>query len=458
MTSSTTHLPQEMVDMITAHLTTPDISRLSRTCKLLRAATLPSLYEEVSMCWTYRGLKEDTEERSYAPRLDLLLRTLLEVPDLAKSVSSIDLQAVSVPSPSATQIQLFEAASRQMRLPQSDLWRTAIREGYAGPLICLLLATCTRLRFLSLGPKFVRDSIFLPGFLAALARVSPSSEWRCFQHLRKLHLGNPVKFEAKLPGPVWRSILHKSYLVFLQAPALEDAKMTPPWAKGGFPKLSIMPHLIRLSLFNSTAPPKFLGEMLRFTPALVELSYRHWIYCPHEGVNGNDLQDALEPVRARLTSFELTCDYYTDGIIDPWDCHGVILVGSCSFRHFNALKSLCVPICALFGWSSRNAPAFSAVLPPSLVTLHLGFDFWLYEDFEWQAPVLLNHAKGFLQGERWRETTPQLTQLNLVYDPDFYFDEEEEKEEFLKVCSEFESLCTSNGISCIVGTDVEFLR
>lgn len=458
-------LPQELVENIIQGLTRQDLSSLSKTSKAIRARTSKALYANIYMRWegNAASTQHPSEMRTtYSPRLDLLLRSVLEVPDFAMHVTSVEFQAVgfrrdndcwskpSLPKPQVPHSRLLEAASHQARVPQGDRWDKAIKENSVDAIVSLFLAVCQNMTNISLGLDFVRNNPYLPEFLIQHLTQPTSDGPVGFPKLKTVRIGARIDDdEVRLDtyfAKLWISVDVMSYLALFFAPALEHAEMNlnPDHPRSG--ATAISPHIMlpemkklkTLRLNESTIQPETLGKILRRTPALIDFSYQHYIFCDHV-LQGGKLQRALEEVKDTLTRFELTCWFFDDDRIYPWECTGAVVSGNLSFKEFPALKYLQISPAVLLGWYCKDAPNFSDVLPPSLVTLalHAGYD--AYPDFEWTARELMRHFGDLLQTEQWRNIMPMLERCDLGNKYEWFSEEKKE---------EMKSLCGKNGIIC----------
>lgn len=88
--ASLANLPEELLLLLPPLLEKDDLSRLSRTCKRLRGTVLALVYQRVQWYW-------NTDNEPYprtlpTPPIHLLLRTLMNNPELGHLIEEVDFQ------------------------------------------------------------------------------------------------------------------------------------------------------------------------------------------------------------------------------------------------------------------------------------------------------------------------------------------------------------------------------
>jgi hypothetical protein len=160
---------------------------------------------------------------------------------------------------------------------------------------------------------------------------------------------------------------------------------------------------------------KTAEHLLEYTTRLKSLNYHYDVKYHKERpllyIDAPRLVRALKHVSSTLTA--LTISYlfgFSSGslpdprpIRTPAHAHA-----ACSFRHFEALESLSIPISVLLGWDYEHAPDLADLLPQTL--LHLNFEsdvWWFFEDHPNMTPIT-TVVKSYVEKKRWKEATPRL--------------------------------------------------
>ena len=186
-------LPQELIDNITQYSEYNDLDRLSMTCRLLRAAVFPKLFEDIKMA--YKSDNEEPFQRFEPrtvpyPRVYRLLLTILERRDLASLVKSIDLQLRGFRGSRRKWMKplilpkkyrhdpLFGYAMEKTEFQRTQWWMSAIEKNGLDFIALLFICVCPNLEFLSLGLDVLQEND-LCGDRSALHEERSSSRHSC---------------------------------------------------------------------------------------------------------------------------------------------------------------------------------------------------------------------------------------------------------------------------------------
>ncbi|KAF2494271.1 hypothetical protein BU16DRAFT_563196 [Lophium mytilinum] len=460
MASPFATLPQEMIDSIIPYLTRTDLSSLSRTCKTVRVATVEALFKNITMTWKGNGESSprDNEYRAVAappPRLDLLLRTIIQIPILAGYVSIVEFRAEgfqnqgrclflpSLPSPSKPHSELFVAALRETEMPKSGEMETALKDNDLRSIVALFLMKCPRLATLTLDLDLLRRNRHISGALAHALLAPQTAKMAKLQYLTSLNVGadsetNFSSVACRMRGLRY-SLNIQSYLPFLLSSTVEEAEMNLPnaWEKeeelDKWPLITLgnASSLKTLRLPNATASPLIVGKVLAGTPNLVKLEYHFW-FTPDEVLNGPTLSLSLKLIKNTLTYLKIKFQCYSSQVSLAIDDTrkssfplAFCLVGNLAAR----LKS---PTSYLQTWSLF---VFGTIV--------------VYEIFEWHEKKLMRAFAVFIENEEWRKATPNLESFNLsLFELDHCQNEGEEEWLPDVGVKELKVLCHRNRLRC----------
>ncbi|KAF2122967.1 hypothetical protein BDV96DRAFT_656725 [Lophiotrema nucula] len=258
------NLPQELIDRIIYQLSDrANLSHLSGTSKDIRATTLESLYEDITMVWNRKAGGHEN------PRIDLLLRTVVEEPKYADYISKIDLQPhdhrINKPRFSTTAASPSHVARVKAALRRLGVDRTSVEERLeAGVLrndfnaiVALLLLLCLEITSLTLGLEILVFSDFLS-----------------------------AAFKYALPTQ------HSKHISRLQSPPISSSLTT-------------------LRLPETTMGPKTLHKILSSRPDLVTLEYDCWMY-HHDQFDAFVLSAALEAVKNTCVNLNVKVRWWSE--------------------------------------------------------------------------------------------------------------------------------------------------
>ena len=433
-------LPQELIDKISSQLDNPaDLSNLSKTCKSMRQATINSLYENITMLW-----KGDiyTSQQIENPRLDLLLRTLLEAPELASRVLTADLQATGLratmcravrpklPAPICSTAQADQVIVR-LGLDGTEtgnLLKARLLENDFDAILAVFVLSCPKLAHLTLGLDVLFANLFISTILGAAPPPKSSKLTSEFQSLKTLKLGasfdpviDAVVTYIGCPSEVAVGIpnLH-TYSLLFYLPSLEHVEISLPrpwpdvefyWPTPAPPKLST---LTSLRLLESTLEPETLQHILLATPCLRRLQYDCRMF-PADVFDAGALETALDAVKNTLVELNVGGKFWSAPLGEPLEAPYPRVRGSCSLRKMASLSTVSMPSCVLLGWDPASAPGLDGVLPPDIVGLRIQDDCAEYDGYAWSEERLVLQIQDFVARERWKLVTPFLRSVDVSY-------------------------------------------
>ncbi len=188
-------LPQELFYMVLSYLPTRDLSSLSRTSKAHRAIVEPIVYREIR--WESKDVKD------HPPPVHLLLRSLLNRPELASHINCLALccrkpwinyrfRAVwtkeDKPDFSTSEMERIIALIVSLQFVAQNFWISALMRGEVDIFIALLISLSTNLQRLHLCDDYraattfiavVLEKVLVGNSLPALANTKHTDENNC---------------------------------------------------------------------------------------------------------------------------------------------------------------------------------------------------------------------------------------------------------------------------------------
>lgn len=395
-------LPSELLMAITKWLPTP--APFAMVHPALQKVAADRLYSDITFTWS----RDDP-----VPRIRLLLRTLLERPELRQYVRNLNLQCdrLVLPVTKGGQPEAFQLEDTGLDIAEGQLvseiqslgfakqelaseWANKIRLGNSDAVVALLVALTPNIRRLSLSPKWTVDLTHLG--LVFKTALCPShltaSRLPTYKDLTFVSL-TPLFLEEHLfDAPAEDNILALFYLPGVEElgiPIASRSEMNWPYERPPKPTSlrSLEIHRLR---------EQFLGPVLSVCSNLQTLHYR-WLL--HNGVDQPHSETPLELTEMAsniashcshtLTTLwidaatQLSPGYYDD---PPLEFSGSLA----PLKELTALERLGLPwpfVCGSvdspFERSIRN------VAPASLRYLQLARQLVRYEEFWWTPAELL---------------------------------------------------------------------
>ncbi|KAF4963062.1 hypothetical protein FSARC_8893 [Fusarium sarcochroum] len=339
--SSFLDLPNEILYLVVENLPRSEVQALNITCKTLHARIEPLLY--ASFDWTWEpnpGLPQTNEWPQKHCSLVLLLRSILEKPQLATYIRSvtlcgskycehylIDYALPTIPSAMyANELSQFVSLIRKTGVPYANSWVEDLQQGRVAAFVALLLTQTHNLTRLHLGPNFTRgremnyhalhrDSPAVPSKSSLLGKLFHTAL------LGSSHHGLPKFNQLEHISMPWTTTYRDpddldlaNTLIFFYLPALKSlSARCPNAAPIKFPWPSACPSSPIESLDLAFLREKTLCEVLKATKNLKSLRWE-WQYDPdlYNPLNNRPvielekLAPALKPVRNTLQSLTIS--------------------------------------------------------------------------------------------------------------------------------------------------------
>jgi hypothetical protein len=422
--ASITSLPNELTDMIFAYLPFWSILGLSKTCKRLYKATLPLLYRDINMQW--KG--QSTSKR---PKIEKLLRTLIEKPEVARMVKNIQLCArncvfwtddgalklsrkITSVFMSREERRLYEHTIETLPLSQAEYWKEVIaRDDNLYAIMPLVISQCTHLESLSTSILFLLDVDWLKDLIRYA--VNSSQESRQLSKLARVTVTSDAYGDDWTTEPLSlkETLLYLFYLPNMSTLDLTAIADDPeplhhlhqiPVAKFWPLNIPTAHNLNTLHLRRSQVSPNILGYLLKQTPNLRILRYDCFKPASSGRLDLTALRAGLQNVRSTLTDLIVRFDMYTDN--DSWAIEEVpsACIGRLGSLHdLTALATLSVSYVLLFGElgvTPVHEQQLAYVLPQQLQKLTLYDDLWGYEAFGTTEGVpLMETFEDYFRGD-----------------------------------------------------------
>ncbi|KAF2003329.1 hypothetical protein P154DRAFT_617944 [Amniculicola lignicola CBS 123094] len=494
------NLAQELIDNIILFVRGEDVSSLSLTSKNLRDSTLPRLFGNIKMTWKgthgrpirVLGQPErifvNAYETVYAPRIDLLLRSILERPELAALVTTVDLRCEgylsdsgrdlysdsgecsfsnperlflpTLPITSESSAHLFVSALRKLGGPSNKDFEESLLKNDLDAVLALFLVSCPQLSAFSAGRFILRPNPYLQFLLMPFLPYPMKKP--LFGKLQNLKLGiapeDGIMAEQLnragqiAEGRLYLSLLYSQHLRKVERnlyPVLFDAPNIVGEGTGNLfwpmrkPPAGSAIQILRL--LRTKMRPAALQELLCFISRLQVLHYDLWLTTVH----ATNLSLALRMVQNTLTELVITYDLY--GGAGSASFRDAPVFGHCSLITQFALQRIHIPICVLLGPKPELAPRLSEVLPPGLISLSFGDDACPGGNPLWSEAQMMHSFIEFIGDYRWKAVVPILKDFNVslveIDVRQFGYAEEDEWEPN-KTELDLKTLCNSNGLGC----------
>lgn len=465
-------LPRELFDAVMSNIEDrADFSSLSRTCKAIRSLTIQLVFENVTMLWANNvrqrydvrdsqmiaNLRKqnsrvtETEPGCECPRLDLLLRSILENPKLGNYVQKINLQCFGwdrarfgrkpslPPPPDTDEYQaLVLAAMRRTGISKSRLkehFELGLKTNEIDIAIDFLIVLCPNIESLTLSVDIVARNPVLRLLLEDYAWSPDTSE--CIlrlQHLKDIQFGtgthrgecgNTLDTLVRTePGRDLLLQLHSCFNI-LSLPELKEAQLSLPlligvWEREAYrlpveAKPSSTMQVLRLH--QCAIEPSFLQSLLNLTPFITHLEYEFELYS-YIKMQAQDLAPALSCIKRSLKHLKITLDMWSTGDqfmgqYLEFNEEYEYIEGHCSLRELVALETVTIPSCILLGWTNSKSPDLVDVLPENLVSICLTDDFGWCDSYEKEEEEMLPILRKFVAGNSWTRTSPRLESVNI---------------------------------------------
>ncbi|MCJ1252481.1 hypothetical protein MMC24_000287 [Lignoscripta atroalba] len=424
--------PNEITSTIFSHTPSEGLLAFSYTCRSLRRLAQPVLYREIR--WTWDRVSE------HNPRIHLLLRSLLENPELASYIEHIDFQGSKPrsiwlqhnhPDLPDTDMRLLESLVDIAQFPSALEWRHMLEYGQLDAFLALLLSQTFNLKSLELGFEFQYESKYIGIMLKhALFPSGATFNISNFKRLKRVafctkeivggrHNLSAPEYPYPLPRcpPDFDQITPFFYLpsirsitLWIQNPSRLTWPSERPWAMA----------LTTLIVHHSEAYVETLEQLLSGTPNLKVLEYRY--HGCTQGYFHNEiptflecekLSQALDHVKGTIQRIIISIDFYaTVGDELEWGGRHWGIKGTLnSMMQFEKLESLTVPMVMLLGWSPSSMVKLADCLPQSMRELYITDDLVFFDRWQWTEQDYLDRFHEYLYD--WKSSTSSLSYIGL---------------------------------------------
>ncbi|KAI0010770.1 hypothetical protein F4779DRAFT_576043 [Xylariaceae sp. FL0662B] len=327
-------LPDECARMIWAQLQPKDLRAVMRVSPTWARSATPFFYRAVDI--------------PDAAALGAFLRTIQQRPDLAAFVRHLRLHQHASTGPNRPQPLAGPAASLLRRLPA--LRELQLEERWSG-----------------------LDRLISSGRLC-----TPLMD------LRNLSLGRQRQPMSHIL-PFWALPKVESIRVCIEALDTARAEAWADWPTA--------PTLAKLDLDYTSLEEKDVTPLLRHSPALKSFRYDRWCKVSNEPSlqDCDELGRGLRHLRPTLEHLDLRVQLFSEYAEEVDDFHGAEPVRGHlpSLRGFDQLRTLCLPVVTLLGWTPSEAPDIEMLLPPSLQRLSLTEDLRTQCMYQWTEESVL---------------------------------------------------------------------
>ncbi|KAF5019489.1 hypothetical protein F66182_8496 [Fusarium sp. NRRL 66182] len=362
----------------------------------------PFLYEEVDVGWA------DGE----SPPLTLIIRTLLDRPELANNIKFLRLDGWNFPdrvpdrlpriSPAALDLEKVAQFITNSNVLLGQEWGEGIFDGELDAIVALLLALLPRLKSLFLGQDFSTEIIYVGMILDPNQVNNPDHRIHKFEHLRKVTMKN-----ENMDRYHNMYDFSESALAFFNMSQLEELSMAPilPEIDFTWPTGTPQPMEKLKYLHVERVRETQLERILCLAPNLKSFSW-NWSYdnerdgAEHGNLFELDRMDsAFRVVNKTLTAISITVD--EDGGINHPDHFWHIRVSGNleGLVDFTNLRDLTIPLVLLLGYSPDSAPPLRSRVPPTVLRLYLTDNLCFQDHFKWDRNSLMTHMMPFIYAE-----------------------------------------------------------
>ncbi|KAF9771232.1 hypothetical protein IL306_011150 [Fusarium sp. DS 682] len=397
--------PVEVQLVILSFLPKEDLVFMCLMNKHLRNITQPLLHKELDI---------SCPPGNPTP-LILIIRTLLERPDLADEVQDLRLDGYAFPPRRVDCMPITPVISLTLKgnmkkaidfminsgLQFADVWAADFEKGQIDSVVTLLLALLPKVRKIFFGEDFCVELHFIRLLLDSQRRIKPNSKLHKFEHLRHVTVRNEMAthYHHHLDfADSFRSFFHLSGLETLTI-------------SGDFPEnlsrrqLMTFAPMMRLGHLGLTRIGEAeLEQILPLGPNLKSLRYTYtWhprnvdFHAQTLTLNLNTLRNSLECHRRQLERLNIVATDDTrvrdHDVIWPLGLQG----GPLNLHDFSSLRTLSVPWMFLTGPSKGDHTlALRYSVPKTVVTLCLTEDLHRQMYWAWNENDIKNMVTDYL--------------------------------------------------------------
>lgn len=464
-------LPNELKDLVFQHLCCADFVRLARTCRELHAIALPIAYQDLAVTWNNRvggegggegeGVGGGREDSAYldlavtrTPQLHSLLRTMVQRPEYADCVKTLRLEAVKcsrfgthghgdfcvdIPSSDVKVNEADEVMLRRalenMGLSEDESWTKAIETKQQFFIVmAMVVAHCSKLERLDLSILFLLQNDWFEDMIQN-GLIGENGLCRWMADLKHLRLTCDTSGFEWTPGCLdfKDTALYPFFLRNLEILEFErfetyHVELDEIWIWPTIPRASLVTtNLTTLRLLRSSAQSHVIGLILCRTPNLqtFELDIIQPTEFESDSFDFAVLKDSLDQLRTTLTQltirfqlYPLDHDIYVGGMQTRTELDAAARGALGSFRKYTALTHLQVSLHTLFGFGNIGGlHKLAAYLPPTLQSLAITDDLWMFADFQeaFEDIDAMAIFRRFLTGEVLASNWPQ-RRTNYAYE------------------------------------------
>ncbi len=254
-----------------------DLSALSCTSKQHRCLVVPTLYRTV--CWDYK------EERTHPPA-HLLLRSIINRPELASYVHCLALycptswmplncgpsvwKKANKPDLTSTEMTGLTLLIKSFNFFDQNRWISSLELGEGELFVALLISQLSHLRHLHLNVENHHEDTY---FFGAFLRKAPHA----LHVLEHVEYGSDLGEDLNDVGHQYNTDLNQIKPLFLIS-SLKSVRISLPhyglsWGDSNVP----ISGLTKLDLHHSQLSEVNLGRLLLSTPSLKSFKYDAWI-------------------------------------------------------------------------------------------------------------------------------------------------------------------------------------
>lgn len=410
--SSVTMCPAEVLQLFLKPLSSSDLHSCCLVSRNLRRVAEPLLYSGFRWEWL----------ESRPPPIGLLLRSILQRPELATHIRNLALTGHTFYAPhfrgtvpkitsSEEELDLFIAAVQQTGVPFVNLWVRHLRLGTMDAFVALLVYLLSNVTSLHLGPNFTKETQLLGLVLRSALRESFNRQ--TFSHLRDVSVNMWVDTRRDQNVKNTEDMLAFFYLPDIRrlSASIENPDVFT-WP------LRELPNPAKLSSLDLTAIREVhLGQILSVTKGIETLSWE-WYHNPALRdpfntpiIDLTQIASALSTVQGTLRNLTITaaCD---TGWAEP-EFPRLSITGSlAALRDFKTLRKLSVPLPLLLGFYPDPSRRLEHLLPQGLEHLTISDDLRLHEEYLWDDHALLRVVESWLQNRKIY--APKLQKLGLL--------------------------------------------
>jgi hypothetical protein len=329
--ASLVSLPNELKDLVFAHLSSCDLLKVAATCKVIHVVALPAVYTTLALRWS--KAEPNTSIAPEGPDLSSLLLTMINKPKLAGMVKDPSFTAINCMSGAGDgraqvvlptrdmplETELCKRALEVLRKPWSDHLDLLLSEKKGFHIAMgLVIELCTKLESLSIAFDFIPE---IESYVEmARFMIRDGSAWlknlKTWRTTCETELSSPEPFlkQGRFLLPFYLETIETIKLTALDNfmvryhfdTSEEEVRYFWPL------KVPTASNLTTLRLLRTAAEPEAVGMLLRQSPHLRVLEFHALIHPARTPLDLSGLKSALEHVRATLTHLTVCHKIFAD--------------------------------------------------------------------------------------------------------------------------------------------------